>query len=202
METDMRQLNTLNTIRIDKDAPIIRLRINNKLINMEFGTSASVSILLKRICSKIEKPRLYPSHALKTYGGHVQDAIGSSKVMATLNERSQIVFNIEWPNFITYANSFEYNSKQLESIELIKSTLNNYDKIRDLLDCYSGLFEPSTTCVKNFEVKLTLNADAIPQCWGSRQIPFAIRVAVETELNRQLKLGIIEHVDTAHEHVD
>ncbi|KAI0983842.1 hypothetical protein GJ496_006737 [Pomphorhynchus laevis] len=149
-------------------------------------------------------------------------AIGSCKVMATLNERLQILwvtvldtvgqplfgrtwisaFNIEWPNFITHANSFEYNSKQLESIELIEFTLNNDHKIRDLLDCYSGLFKPSTTCVKNFEVKLTLNADAIPQCWRSRRVPFAMRKAVETELNRQLKLGIIGQVDTVREHVD
>ncbi|KAI0980599.1 hypothetical protein GJ496_009563 [Pomphorhynchus laevis] len=79
VETDeMSQLNTLNTIRINNDVPIIKLRINDKLINMEFDTSA-------------RKPRLYPSHALKTYGGHVLDAIGSCKVMATLNERSQML---------------------------------------------------------------------------------------------------------------
>ncbi|KAI0988044.1 hypothetical protein GJ496_007081 [Pomphorhynchus laevis] len=143
---------------------------------MEFDTGASFSILPKRIWSEVGKPRLYPPHSLKTYAGHVLDAIGSCKIMATLNERSQML----WAT----------------------STLNNDDKIRDLLDCYSGLFEPSTTCVKNFEVKLTLNADAIPQCRGSRQVSFAMRGAVETELNRQLTLGIIEQVDTSHEHVD
>ncbi|KAI0987332.1 hypothetical protein GJ496_004061 [Pomphorhynchus laevis] len=172
---------------------------------MEFDTGASVSILPKRIWSEIGKPRLYPSHALKTYGGHVLDAIGSVKVMATLNERSQML----WATVLDTAGQPLFGRTflrvQFETVRIDrtdKSTLNNDDKIRDLLDCYSGLFEPSTTCVKNFEVKLTLNCDAIPQCRGSRRVPFAMREAIETEFNRQLKLVIIEQIDTAHEHVD
>ncbi|KAI0987341.1 hypothetical protein GJ496_009556 [Pomphorhynchus laevis] len=154
---------------------------------MEFDTGASVSILPKRVWSDIGKPRLYPSHGLKTYGGHVLDAIGSCKVMATLNERSQML----WATVLDTAGQPLFNRTWIIQFETVRIFLNNDE-----------LFEPSTTRVKNFEVKLTLNADAIPQCRRSRRVPFAMREAIETELNRQLKLGIIEQVDTSHEHID
>ncbi|KAI0988962.1 hypothetical protein GJ496_003528 [Pomphorhynchus laevis] len=67
---------------------------------------------------------------------------------------------------------------------------------------YAEVFDPGTPHVKDYEVELTIDTNAIPHCWGSRRVPFSLRESVEAELQRQLKQGVIEPVDTSQEIVD
>ncbi|KAI0989756.1 hypothetical protein GJ496_004165 [Pomphorhynchus laevis] len=67
---------------------------------------------------------------------------------------------------------------------------------------YAEVFGLGTTHVKDYEVELTIDTNAIPHCWGSRRVPFSLRESVEAELQRQLKQGVIEPVDTSQEIVD
>ncbi|KAI0983458.1 hypothetical protein GJ496_001698 [Pomphorhynchus laevis] len=67
---------------------------------------------------------------------------------------------------------------------------------------YAEVFGPGTTHVKDYEVELTIDTNAIPHYWGSRRVPFSLRASVEAELQRQLKQGVIEPVDSSQEIVD
>ncbi|KAI0988020.1 hypothetical protein GJ496_010193 [Pomphorhynchus laevis] len=57
---------------------------------------------------------------------------------------------------------------------------------------YAEVFGPGTTHVKDYQVELTIDTNAIPHCWGSRRVPFSLQESVEAELQRQLKQGVIE----------
>ncbi|KAI0990311.1 hypothetical protein GJ496_004373 [Pomphorhynchus laevis] len=67
---------------------------------------------------------------------------------------------------------------------------------------YAKVFGPGATHVKDYEVELTIDTNSIPHCWGSRRVSFSLRESVEVELQRQLKQGVIEPVDTSQEIVD
>ncbi|KAI0988135.1 hypothetical protein GJ496_008671 [Pomphorhynchus laevis] len=82
------------------------------------------------------------------------------------------------------------------------TTYENNEELYNLLQNYAEVFGPGTTHVKDYEVELTIDTNAIPHCWGSRRVPFSLRGSVEAELQRQLKQGVIEPVDTSQELID
>ncbi|KAI0984485.1 hypothetical protein GJ496_009574 [Pomphorhynchus laevis] len=181
-DNDSEILRSINTIGHDDIIPIIKVQINGQCINIKFDIGASVSIISRAVWQHIGEPTLHPAKVLKTYGGQVLQSIGKCLPKSVITIREH-----------------EINSSPLCSI---KATYENNEELYNLLQNCAEVFGPRTTHVKDYEVELTIDTNAIPHCWGSRRVPFSLRESVEAELQRQLKQGVIEPVDTSQEIVD
>ena len=67
-------------------------------------------------------------------------------------------------------------------------------QVEDLLKEFDELFQDELGTVENFTAKLTLKGDAQPKFFRPRPIPFALKEAVEQELDRLETDNIIEKV--------
>ncbi|KAI0986204.1 hypothetical protein GJ496_007655 [Pomphorhynchus laevis] len=218
-DNDSEILRSINTIRHDDIIPIIKIQINGQCINMEFDTGSSVSIISRAVWQHIGEPTLHPVKVLKTYGGKVLQSIGKCLVTATLNKQARLLwvtvletfcrplfgrpwisaFKLKWPESVITIREQEINSSPLCSI---KATYENNEELYNLLQNYAEVFGPGTTHVKDYEVELTIDTNAIPHCWGSRRVSFCLRESVEAKLQRQLKQRVIEPVDISQKIVD
>ncbi|KAI0990379.1 hypothetical protein GJ496_002825 [Pomphorhynchus laevis] len=126
---------------------------------MEFDTGASVSIISRAVWQHIGEPTLHPAKVLKTYGGQVLQSIGKC---LTLFVRPWIsAFKLKWPESVITIREQEINSSPLCSI---KATYENNEELYNLLQNYAEVFGPGTTHVKDYEVELTIDTNAIPHC--------------------------------------
>ena len=75
------------------------------------------------------------------------------------------------------------------------------DGVESLIARYPDLFKEELGTLKGVEIKLSIAKDAIPQFKKPRPVPYALRSAVERDLERQENLGVIEKVSFSHCHV-
>ena len=72
--------------------------------------------------------------------------------------------------------------------------VNSQDEI---LKEYSDLFQDTVGCLSNFQVSLQLRENAKPAFLREREVPYALREAVERELDSLEASGIISKTDTS-----
>ena len=63
-----------------------------------------------------------------------------------------------------------------------------------MLNKHQDLFKDCLGTVERVKTKLYLKRDAKPKFCRARQVPFAIRQKIETEIDRQVAEGILEPV--------
>ena len=67
-------------------------------------------------------------------------------------------------------------------------------RLEDLLEHYSAVFQEEVGVMNTFEAHLQLKPESVPKLHKHRPVPFAIKQAIEDELDRLEKAGIIEKV--------
>jgi len=78
------------------------------------------------------------------------------------------------------------NCKNINSVESIKN-----EKINQLVNEFNDIFDNRLGEYKHFEIHLELNSDVNPIFCEHRAIPFAYKIAVEKELDKLEKAGVI-----------
>ena len=72
------------------------------------------------------------------------------------------------------------------------------DGVESLIARYPDLFKEELGMLKGVEIKLSIAKDAIPQFKKPHPVPYALRSAVERDLERLENLGVIEKVSFSH----
>ena len=75
--------------------------------------------------------------------------------------------------------------------------LINDSRITSLCNEYNNLFEPGLGKILNYRAHIYLKPDGRIRFFKPRPVAFAIRAKIEADLDRFLKLGVIEQVQTA-----
>ena len=70
--------------------------------------------------------------------------------------------------------------------------------VESILSWYPDLFKEELGTLKGVEIKLSIAKDAIPQFKKPRPVPYALRGAVERDLERLENLGVIEKCKFSH----
>ena len=66
--------------------------------------------------------------------------------------------------------------------------------LNDVLDKYSVVFMKELGTLKGFKAKLTVKPNTKPQFCLARQVPYALKYAVDKQLKRLEDAGVIESV--------
>ena len=71
----------------------------------------------------------------------------------------------------------------------------NQTRLNQVLKRYDEVFQDELGTMKTIKAKLKLKENATPKFHCSRTVPFALKEAVEQELNRLEKKGVLTRVD-------
>ena len=211
-----RQYRQTNTIRAeDTIAPLfnvngksanpitVALDVNGKKLSMEVDTGAAVSVI-----SEETRAHLFPSMKVKdtsviltTYTGEQMAVAGEVTVTVTYRQKQHLltlcVVKGNGPSLLGRDWLYQLNL----DIQALWKTSVVYPQSVDgttqrdhLLNKYDEVFKDKPGEINTFEATLHLKENAVPKFRKARTVPFALKEAIEQELNRLEQDGIIEKV--------
>ncbi|XP_018401810.1 PREDICTED: uncharacterized protein K02A2.6-like [Cyphomyrmex costatus] len=139
----------------------------------------------------------------------IQDFYGINEVIVDIYEKSSvegIMFIVEsgTPLFgRTWIRHLRINLLDLDKTHIPESMcsesincLNTHkDDVIKILQQFNDIFEPEVGCIPNFTCSLKLREEAKPVFLKARDVPFALRDKVDTELDTLEAQGIISKID-------
>ena len=175
----------------------IELSINGTLITMTLDTGASISIISEQTY-QTQLPHLHLHKSdilLRTYIGETLTVCGETQVCVTYKKQQYHL-----PLVIVEGNGPPlFGRNWLQQITLdwkeISMVMTNLDA---LLQHYHSLFKDELGTMVGVTAKLKVNPDATPKFCRARAAPYALKDAIEKDINRLEKLGVqVQYSDWA-----
>ena len=178
---------------------VVEPQVNGRALPMEIDTGAAVSLISERV-QKQEYPSavLRPSDVtLRTYTDERMDVLGEMLVEVVYeNQRKTLLlivvagagpslFRRNWLEHLTI------NWRQVLSVTCMPTMQT---QLQALLKKYHQVFTDELGTIRDLKASLQVHPDAQPKFWKARTVPYALRPAVEQELECLEASGIIEPV--------
>lgn len=190
---------------------MLSVEVNKRPLKMLYDPGAHHSVISKKTWEYIGKPTLNPYPNLIAYTNLEVRTLGITQVEVTAFGNTQrlpliVVNNPDVPLFgLEWVLKFNLPLPPGAEVcavgqQLLPSTPiqdNIPADIKCLIERFSDLFIPSTGTIKGHKIEIRLKEGATPRIFKPRPVPFALKPAVEQELNRLVSLGIIEQIDPA-----
>ena len=122
--------------------------------------------------------------------------MGQLMVKVTYGQQNKhlplLVVQGEGPSLLgrNWLTDIKLNWKEIGTIARVEE-----DSLDALLEKHRELFKDELGTIRNYQAELQLQPEARPKFFKARPVPFAIREAIENELDRLEGLGVIEKVD-------
>ena len=161
---------------------------------MELDTGASVSIVSQETVRKL-LPHVKVNRSdviLKTYSGERLKVLGEISAVVEYDGQPKqqlplIVVEGQGPTL--------FGRSWLAKIRLDWHDIKKvYSEVELLLRKYDALFQDGLGTLKDIQAKLMLTPEAIPKFFKPRPVPYALRGAIEQELDRLEKLGVLQKI--------
>ena len=178
---------------LSKPGIMLDITVDARPLQMELDTGASVSIISERTWSTaLGSPSLTKSDIrLKTYTGQNLKVVGQK--IATVRYGSQ---ERQLPLIVVAGNGPSlFGRNWLGELQLdwghIKKVVA---PLEQLLQEYEEVFRPELGTLRGIQAKLEVKPDARPRFHKPRSVPYAIKGAIERDLERLEKIGVLEKV--------
>ena len=180
---------------------LIDMEISGKPVKFELDTGATVTVMAEdTFRSLFPQRRLkHTSLELKTYTGQPMDIVGETSVEVSYGyqqqqpqELSLVVVKGNGPTLLG-RNWLKHFRLDWSSIKTVVSQQDNHLNV--LLEEYQDLFADELGTIKPFQARLAVDTTAEPRYHRPRSVPFAMRPAVEEELDRLERTGVVERVN-------
>jgi len=171
--------------------------VNGMQLPMELDTGASVSLISEKTWTERfhSMPLESTSVVLKTYTGQNLKVLGQLTVDVQYEQQRHslplLVVTGQGPPLFgrNWLANIRLNWHQVRLC--VNTLLTDVDQ---LLDQYKDVFSSELGTLKGIYAKLTLKPDAKPKYFKPRPVPYALRDAIEKDLERLENLGVIEKV--------
>ena len=168
--------------------------VNGIPLSMELDTGASVSLISTNVWqSKLKRmPLESTSIVLKTYTGEKLELEGQAMVQVKYHDQEAklplLVIKGTGPSLL--------GRNWLQAIRLnwgeIKHVSSELDQ---LIAKFPEVFKEGLGTVKGCQVKLSVKEGAKPKFFKPRSVPFALKEAIEKDLDRLEQLGVVTKVN-------
>ena len=178
---------------------LVELDLNDKRVTMEVDTGAAVSLISEGTYKKLfSGAQLKPSAiVLKTYTDERMTVAGELPVQVRYREQCVPLYLVvvagDGPSLFG-RNWLEHLQLDWRAIRTVARSETATTSLKQLLSTHENVFKDELGTVHSHQAKLHVRPDAIPKFCKARSIPFAIREAIELELDRLEATGIIEHL--------
>ena len=128
---------------------------------------------------------------LGTYSGEPLQVVGGLQVTATYGGQSRQLPLYSGPTLLgrEWLQQIKLDWKQIATVTL--------DPLQQLLNKHHKLFEDTLRTIRDYTAVLRVKESALPRFHRPRPVPFAIREAIGSELDRLEQSGVIEKVEYA-----
>ena len=177
------------------------LRVNVKLdqvpVIMEVDTGCGPSIIPRDVWEKkFERRKLEPcSVKLSSFGGTSVPVLGQFEALVELDNQARrlSVLVVEAPVSTPLLLGRDWMSEFKMDVTRIMRLGNS--RMEELLSEFGSVFESGLGTVQGVTASLSLKEGAEPKFYKARQVPFALREAVDEEICRMEREGILEKVE-------
>ncbi|XP_018397158.1 PREDICTED: uncharacterized protein K02A2.6-like [Cyphomyrmex costatus] len=165
------ELHKINAIVNGRKKATINVRINNKLIKMEYDSGAGVTTIIKEVWESVGKPRLILGRTKVKV-----ECKGKVKILraVVVDVKDESLFGLPW-------------------ILAFKLPLPKEVRINKIKEEKEKKIEKAR--LKREKPSIILKDTATPRKWEARRVAFPMRQPVEAELERLTQMGVIEKVD-------
>lgn len=172
--------------------------VDKKPLRMEIDTGAAVSIISENL-----QKELFPDAVLhtsrmelKTYTGERMGVVGEWDVQVQYQQQSKtlplIVVTGDGPSLLG-RNWLKHLRLDWEKIGKIAAG-QTPESLESLIAEHAAIFKDELGTIQPFKAKLQVKQNATPRFFKPRSVPFAIKGAIETELDRLEAAGILKKV--------
>lgn len=199
-ETESDEIHVLSITDEDDDGYWITPLLENTRVRMQIDTGTRVSLVSEVFYKENLRhlPLKETKLKLRTYtGGHVQ-VLGVADVTVNHNHQEKTL-----PLYVVSGNRPALlGRKWLKKLklnwnEVFMITEKETSPLNEILKRHPNVFDGDLGSMKDIMVKLTVKADCAPKCLKARPVPYAIKPKVEAELDRLVKSGVLEPVNTS-----
>ena len=174
---------------------VVTLSVNGQQLPMEVDTGAAVSVISSTTRANLfhSCPLSSTSTILTTYTGDRIPVVGEMKVEVSYGEQnaklSLYVVEGQGPSLMgrDWIRQIRLDWKSIGMVSLTSKT-------EALLDKYAEVFEEGLGTINTFEASLSVKPECKPRFHKARPVPFALKPAIERELDRLEEAGIIQKV--------
>ncbi|KAK6179270.1 hypothetical protein SNE40_011672 [Patella caerulea] len=174
----------------------VRVLLNSKEVEMEVDTGAALSVMPANLyIEHFSNCELKPSSVvLKTYSGEVLNLMGELEVTVTYNNQTVVLPVI----VVKGANPALIGRNWLQKLKLDWSNIFKVQADVDIqpwIKKFPTVFAEGFGVIKGHKANIRLKETATPIFYKPRPIPYALKEAVERELDRLESSGVISKVD-------
>ena len=175
----------------------VPLLVDNVLLEMELDTGAAITII-----SETKYKEQFPGKKLrelstlpKTYSGERLRVVGETDVKVEYErQKASLTLTVvagDGPSLLgrNWLQLMKLNWRSIKVVNTPKDGSLNY-----LLDKFSDVFTGKLGIIKSYSAKLSLKAGEEPKFFKPRSVPYAVRGAIDEELDRLEQQGILEKV--------
>ena len=189
----------LHAVGNTSTSPIqIPLLVNNQLLCMELDTGAAISILSEETFKDLfpSAPLRRSTVLLKMYTGEKLPVLGEMDIRVQYEQQQpqDLVLTVvkgDGPSLFgrNWLERIKLNWREIKAI-----STHSTGSLEYLLDKYGDIFKSELGTIKSFAAKLEVRPGEQPKFCKSRTVPFAVRGAIEDELDRLEREGVLEKV--------
>ncbi|XP_063915487.1 uncharacterized protein K02A2.6-like [Zophobas morio] len=183
-------------------APIqVEVEVGEDKLRFEFDSGASVSVISEKFWSEHFCNLALRSDGkwLSNYNGQKIVPLGYVEVeikFKDLRHKLKLyVIRNGGPPLLGRDFYYKFN---LEFLNKIESANNNNGSVAELLGQFPTVFSDQLGLFNRSTIRLNISEKAQPKFYKPRPLPFAIKDKVELELERLVKLGILQPVNFSH----
>ena len=193
----------LFTVGAKSSTPIaVELTVNGARITMEVDTGAAVSLISEQTLKAIApNATLQPSRViLKTYTEERMSVLGELQVDVQYHQQSTtlplVVVAGEGPSLFgrNWLESIRLNWHQICAISTSSASVGS---LESLLEKHQEIFLDELGTIRSFPASLQVRPEARPKFFKARSVLFAIKDAIEQELDRLETSGILKKVTSS-----
>ncbi|XP_055329924.1 uncharacterized protein K02A2.6-like [Paramacrobiotus metropolitanus] len=187
---------------------LVPLSIDGHSATLEFDTGSPVTIVSADTWAAIGSPPLESTPVtVRSFTGHSIPLRGSTlvevrcadgparRLRALVSDRGCNILGRDW------IHNLGMHQMSLETLRMLQVNAVTVPaaspEVAVILQRHANVFRDELGCCKDFEAHLYLKPDTRPRFCKARTVPFALREAVEKELERLQFLGVISPVDHA-----
>ena len=187
---------SINVQRVVRQPPILaNVLLNGQPLALEIDTGAATSLINEETYRNLweNPPVLQPAHeCLRSYLGEKIPLLGSTRVNIKYGDQSADVQVL----VVQGKRANLFGRDWLKEIRLDWGSIMKVGstELEDTLNKYSDVFREELGELKDMQVKIDITVPAQPRFYKHRNIAYALRERVESELERLEKQGVIEPV--------
>ena len=171
---------------------IIHPLLNGKQVPMEVDIGATKTVMSVNTWRSLGKPKLNSCDLiLKTYSGEILKVKGMATIDVQFNQQTASL-----PVVVLAGNGHTlFGQNWFKHIRLNWSEICHIGLgVEEVIAKYQNIFSAQTGSLKGLQATLKINPDATPKFLKPRSVPYALKPAIENDLQRLENAGIIKHV--------